>query len=79
VLCSIAEAEVSMLAFRLIPIGDEQGVVLPAVQADRTVLAEETPDGTGLMTCNAAHDVRMQAARRLTREREAVLRELAKR
>lgn len=74
-----------MLAFKLIAMGDEQGVVLAAelmtrlaVQADGTVLAEETLDGIKLLTGNAAHEAQMQVARRLMREREGVLRELAK-
>ena len=72
------------LCLKLIALGDELGVILPAkllarlrVQPDGTVLAKESPDGLTLLTDAAAHEIEMAEARRLMSERDAVLRILA--
>jgi len=74
-----------MLALKLMPLGDEQGVLLPAellarlaVQADSTLLAMETPGGVVLLSGDASYEAQKQATRRLMRKHAGVLRELAK-
>ena len=74
-----------MLALRIVAIGHEQGVILPAewlarlhVQPDGTVLAKEAPDGVTLLSADVIYEEQMRVARRLMRRREGVLRALAR-
>lgn len=73
-----------MLALKVVAIGDEHGIVLPAeliarlyVQQDGTVLAEEAPDGVTLLSPDAVHEAQMQVARRLMEKHAGLLSALA--
>ena len=74
-----------MTALKLTSIGNSVGVVLPkellvklGVQKGDTLYAIETPDGLRLTTVDADFEAQMAVARRIMKERRAVLRELAK-
>lgn len=74
-----------MTALKLTGIGNSVGVVLPkellarlGVQKGDTLYAVEMPDGLRLTKSNAEFEAQMKVARRIMKERRAVLRELAK-
>jgi len=74
-----------MTALKLIGVGNSVGVVLPkdllarlGLQKGDTVYAVDTPDGVRLTTADAEFEGQMAVARRIMKERRAVLRELAK-
>ena len=74
-----------MTALKLTQIGNSVGVVLPkemlaklGLQKGDTVYAVETPDGLRLTTSDPEFEAQMELARKIMRERRAVLRELAK-
>ena len=74
-----------MTALKLIEVGNSMGVVLPkellarlGVQKGDTLYAVETPDGLRLTPSDAEFEAQMKVARRIMKERRAVLRELAK-
>jgi len=74
-----------MTALKLIGVGNSVGVVLPkdllarlGLQKGDTVYAVETPDGVRLTPADAEFEAQMAVARRIMKERRAVLRELAK-
>jgi putative addiction module antidote len=74
-----------MTALKLTSIGNSVGVVLPkellvklGVQKGDTLYAVETPEGVRLTTADADFEAQMAVARRIMKERRAVLRELAK-
>ena len=74
-----------MTALKLISIGNSVGVVLPkellvklGLQKGDTLYAVETEDGLRLTTSDAEFEAQMAVARRIMKERRAVLRELAK-
>jgi putative addiction module antidote len=70
---------------KLTSIGNSVGVVLPkellvklGLQKGDTLYAVETEDGFRLTTADAEFEAQMAVARRIMKERRAVLRELAK-
>jgi putative addiction module antidote len=74
-----------MTALKLTSIGNSVGVVLPkellvrlGVQKGDTLYAVETPEGLRLTIADAEFEAQMTVARRIMKERRAVLRELAK-
>lgn len=74
-----------MTALKLTRVGDSVGVVLPQELLSRlglkqgdTVYAVETEDGVRLSTSEPEFAAQLEVARKLMRERRAVLRELAK-
>lgn len=74
-----------MAELKLIGIGNSVGVVLPkellmklGLQKGDILNAIEMPDGVRLTTANADFEAQMTVARRIMKERRAVLRELAK-
>jgi putative addiction module antidote len=74
-----------MTALKLTSIGNSVGVVLPkellvklGLQKGDTLYAVETEDGLRLTTSDAEFEAQMAVARRIMKERRAVLRELAK-
>ena len=74
-----------MTALKLIGVGNSVGVVLPkelltrlGVQKGDTLYAVETPEGLRLTPADAEFEAQMKVARRIMKERRAVLRELAK-
>jgi len=74
-----------MTALKLIGVGNSVGVVLPkellarlGLQKGDTLYAVEMPDGLRLTTADAEFEAQMAVARRIMKERRAVLRELAK-
>ncbi|MGH7153349.1 MAG: AbrB/MazE/SpoVT family DNA-binding domain-containing protein [Acetobacteraceae bacterium] len=74
-----------MAELKLIGIGNSVGVVLPkellvrlGLQKGDTLHAIETPDGIRLTAADADFEAQMAVARRIMKERRAVLRELAK-
>jgi putative addiction module antidote len=74
-----------MTALKLTQIGNSVGMILPkellarlGVGKGDTLYAIEQPDGIRLTTADPDFEVQMEVARRVMRERRAVLRELAK-
>jgi putative addiction module antidote len=74
-----------MTALKLIGVGNSVGVVLPkelltrlGLQKGDTLYAVETPEGLRLTPADAEFEAQMKVARRIMKERRAVLRELAK-
>lgn len=74
-----------MIALKLVAVGNSTGVVLPKealgrlkVEKGDTVYLTETPDGWRLTPYDPQFERQMETARRLMKERRAVLRELAK-
>jgi len=74
-----------MQALKLIQIGNSVGVILPrellaklGLAKRSTVYAIDQPDGVRLTTADPDFEAQMEVARRVMRERRAVLRELAK-
>lgn len=74
-----------MTALRLTGIGNSVGVVLPkellvklGVTKGDTLYAVETPEGVRLTTADPDFTAQMTEARRIMKQRRAVLRELAK-
>jgi putative addiction module antidote len=74
-----------MTALKLISVGNSVGVTLPKELLARlgigkgdTLYAVETPDGVRLTTADPEFAAQMAVARRIMKERRAVLRELAK-
>jgi putative addiction module antidote len=74
-----------MAELKLIGIGNSVGVILPremlvklGLQKGDTVHAIETENGLRLTVADPDFEVQMEVARRVMKERRAVLRELAK-
>ena len=74
-----------MAALRVIQVGNSVGVILPrelvaklGVQKGDTLFASETPEGVNLSVRETSFQEQMTVARRIMRERAAMLRELAK-
>ena len=74
-----------MAALKLTQIGNSVGMILPkellsklGVGRGDTLYAIEQPDGIKLTTADPDFEAQMDVARRVMRERRAVLRELAK-
>lgn len=74
-----------MSELKLIGIGNSVGVVLPkellvrlGLQKGDVLHAIEMPDGLRLTAADADFEAQMTVARRIMKERRAVLRELAK-
>ena len=74
-----------MAALKLTQIGNSVGMILPkellsklGVGRGDTLYAIEQPDGIKLTTVDPDFEAQMDVARRVMRERRAVLRELAK-
>jgi putative addiction module antidote len=74
-----------MAELKLISVGNSVGVVLPkellvrlGLQKGDTLHTVETPDGFRLMVADDQFESQMTEARRIMKERYAVLRELAK-
>lgn len=74
-----------MLTLKLVPVGNSTGVVLPRQALSRlklekgdTVYLTEAPDGWRLTPYDPDFSRQMDQARRVMKERRAVLHELAK-
>ncbi len=74
-----------MTVLKLTQIGNSVGMILPKELLGRlgvgkgdTLYAIEQPDGIRLTTADPEFEAQMDVARRVMRERRAVLRELAK-
>ena len=74
-----------MMTLKLTQIGNSVGVILPkellgklGVGKGDTLYAIDTPDGVRLSTAEPDFEAKMEVARRIMKERWAVLRELAK-
>jgi putative addiction module antidote len=74
-----------MTTLRLTQIGNSVGVILPkellaklGVGKGDTLYAIDTPEGVRLSTAEPDFEAQMEVARRIMKERWAVLRELAK-
>lgn len=74
-----------MLTLKLVPVGNSTGVVLPRQALSRlklekgdTVYLTESPDGWRLTPYDPDFSRQMDQARRVMKERRAVLHELAK-
>ncbi|MCX7384531.1 MAG: AbrB/MazE/SpoVT family DNA-binding domain-containing protein [Alphaproteobacteria bacterium] len=74
-----------MSALKLISIGNSVGVTLPkellvklGVGKGDTLYAIETADGVRLTTADPEFEAQLEVAKRIMKERRAVLRELAK-
>lgn len=74
-----------MSALKLTSIGNSVGVILPKEMLTRLGLAKgdtlyvvETPDGVRLTPTDPEFEADMEEARRIMKQRRAVLRELAK-
>lgn len=74
-----------MTALKLVAIGNSVGVILPKEQLAKlgvakgdTLYAIETPEGLRLSASDPEFETQMAEARRIMKERRAVLRELAK-
>ena len=77
--------EARMTALKLTQIGNSVGVILPkelltqlGLQKGDTLYAVETPDGLRLTASDPEFEAQMELARKIMKERRAVLRELAK-
>ncbi|MGA3401157.1 MAG: AbrB/MazE/SpoVT family DNA-binding domain-containing protein [Acetobacteraceae bacterium] len=76
--------EAAIVELKLIPVGDDVGVVLPpelleslGIREGDTLDAIMTPDGLLLTAGDAAFQRQMAIARRIMQERRGVLRRLA--
>jgi putative addiction module antidote len=76
---------VVMVPLKLTQIGNSVGVILPrellaklGVGKGDTIYAIESPEGLRLSTADPEFEQQMEVARRIMKERWAVLRELAK-
>ncbi len=74
-----------MMTLKLTQIGNSVGVILPkellgklGVGKGDTLYAIDTPEGVRLSTADPEFEAQMEVARRIMKERWAVLRELAK-
>ena len=74
-----------MSALKLMSVGNSVGVILPKEMLTRLGLAKgdtlyvvETPDGVRLTPTDPEFEADMEEARRIMKQRRAVLRELAK-
>ena len=74
-----------MTTLKLTQIGNSVGVILPkellgklGVGKGDTLYAIDTPEGVRLSTADPEFEAQMEVARRIMKERWAVLRELAK-
>lgn len=74
-----------MMTLKLTQIGNSVGVILPkellgklGVGKGDTVYAIDTPEGVRLSTAEPDFEAQMEVARRIMKERWAVLRELSK-
>ncbi|MCB8882517.1 AbrB/MazE/SpoVT family DNA-binding domain-containing protein [Acidisoma cellulosilytica] len=74
-----------MVALKLTSIGNSVGVILPkdmlaklGIGKGDTLYAIETPEGVRLSTSDPVFEAQMDEARRIMKERRAVLHELAK-
>jgi len=74
-----------MHSLKITQIGNSLGVILPRevlarlkLEKGDTVHLTESPDGMRLTPHDPAFEVQMKAARKIMKERRAVLRELAK-
>ncbi len=74
-----------MHTLKLTQIGNSVGVILPrellaklGLAKGATVYAIDQPDGVRLTTADPDFEAQMEVARRVMRDRRAVLRELAK-
>jgi putative addiction module antidote len=74
-----------MMTLKLTQIGNSVGVILPkellgklGIGKGDTLYAIDTPDGVRLSTADPEFEAQMEVARRIMKERWAVLRELAK-
>jgi putative addiction module antidote len=74
-----------MVALKLKSIGNSVGVIIPkdvlaklGLSEGDTLYGVETPDGLRLSTSDPVFEEQMAVARRIMKERRAVLRELAK-
>jgi putative addiction module antidote len=74
-----------MMTLKLTQIGNSVGVILPkellsklGVGKGDTLYAIDTPEGVRLSTAEPDFEAQMEVARRIMKERWAVLRELAK-
>jgi putative addiction module antidote len=74
-----------MTALKVVRIGNSVGVIIPkdllaklGVGQGDTLYGVETPDGLRLSTSDPVFEEQMAVARRIMKERWAVLRELAK-
>jgi putative addiction module antidote len=74
-----------MMTLKLTQIGNSVGVILPKELLGRlgvgkgdTLYAIDTPEGVRLSTADPEFEAQMEVARRIMKERWAVLRELSK-
>lgn len=74
-----------MFALKLTQIGNSVGVILPKemlarlrVEKGNVIYLTESPDGYRITPYSEEFEAQMKAARRIMKERRAVLRELAK-
>lgn len=74
-----------MFALKLTQIGNSLGVILPKemlarlrVEKGNVIYLTESPDGYRITPYSEEFEAQMKAARRIMKERRAVLRELAK-
>ncbi|HJS85028.1 MAG TPA: AbrB/MazE/SpoVT family DNA-binding domain-containing protein [Acetobacteraceae bacterium] len=74
-----------MMTLKLTQIGNSVGVILPKELLGRlgvgkgdTLYAIDTPEGVRISTADPEFEAQMEVARRIMKERWAVLRELAK-
>ena len=74
-----------MFALKLTQIGNSLGVILPKemlarlrVEKGNVIYLTESPDGYRITPYSEEFEAQMKAARRIRKERRAVLRELAK-
>ena len=82
---AVARGATAMMTLKLTQIGNSVGVILPkellgklGVGKGDTLYAIDTPDGVRLSTAEPDFEAQMEVARRIMKERWAVLRELAK-
>lgn len=75
----------AMMTLKLTQIGNSVGVILPKELLGRlgvgkgdTLYAIDTPEGVRISTADPEFEAQMEVARRIMKERWAVLRELAK-
>ena len=74
-----------MFALKLTQIGNSVGVILPKemlarlrVEKGNVIYVTESPDGYRITPYSEEFEAQMKAARKIMKERRAVLRELAK-
>ena len=82
---AVARGATAMMTLKLTQIGNSVGVILPkellgklGVGKGDTLYAIDTPEGVRLSTADPEFEAQMEVARRIMKERWAVLRELAK-